>query len=314
MRKLQFGLIWASFLFLFGESSFAVREGAETELGPTAADSEKTATTNAVSGYGALLKKNGITPDPEGILAYLTKVRPTPETLKRIDILVRQLGAERYSERQAAQQELSMLGLLAEQPVRAAAQSSDPEMSERAQQILKTFTLSDQETVLFAALQTLSKAPLGSVTNPAAAGIVLDVVSLCGKHYLQRAAAQSLAAVAGPANRKLLLAAVATGQKQARRVVAMPALGKVLGAQGVAELYPYLGDADEKVRLGAARALGDGGDRKSLATLVDLLSSGNVEVRVDSARTLHALTGTNFGYVAYASQEKRATADRKSVV
>lgn len=117
MKTLQFGLIGASFLFLFGESSFAARIGAETEIGPTAADSEKTATTNAVSGYGALLKKNGIATDPEGILAYLTKVRPTPETLKRIDILVRQLGAERYSERQAAQQELGMLGLLAEQPV-----------------------------------------------------------------------------------------------------------------------------------------------------------------------------------------------------
>jgi hypothetical protein len=130
MRKLQFGLIGASFLFLFGESSFAAAgDAAEAGIGRTAADSEKTATTNAVSGYGALLKKNGIADDPEGILAYLTKVRPTPETLKRIDILVRQLGAERYSERQAAQQELSMLGLLAEQPVRAAAQSSDPEMS-----------------------------------------------------------------------------------------------------------------------------------------------------------------------------------------
>jgi outer membrane protein assembly factor BamB len=85
-------------------------------------------------------------------------------------------------------------------------------------------------------------------------------------------------------------------------------LGKALGREAADELQMLSEDPDDKVKVAAARALADLGDRRSLAALVGLLSAEDVAVRVASALTLKAVTQQDFAYAAYDAADKREAA------
>jgi hypothetical protein len=82
-------------------------------------------------------------------------------------------------------------------------------------------------------------------------------------------------------------------------------------AEFAADAARLLYDAEDQVRLAAARALADRGRRESLAELEKLLGSPQLEVRVEADRTLRALTGQQFGFTAYEAEEQREAARRR---
>ena len=67
-------------------------------------------------------------------------------------------------------------------------------------------------------------------------------------------------------------------------------------------------DGDEGVRLAAARAMANYGDRDSLGLLAALLESEVVEIRSGAGRTLSALTGQPIAFIAYDKPENRRIA------
>ena len=56
--------------------------------------------------YAATLKEMGINADREGIGKFLRELHPTEATLKRVRVLIRQLGSALWRQRQAASREL----------------------------------------------------------------------------------------------------------------------------------------------------------------------------------------------------------------
>ena len=252
--------------------------------------------------YAERLKKNKITPDAAGVLAYLKQIRPTPKTLKHIGDLIEQLGAERCRRRRAAETELGALGLLAEQAVKQATLSGDPEVKMRAKRLLTKFQSTDSSILFYAALKTLNR-----LKPKRAAPVILGVMPLCGKRYLYLAATKALADLTGPGDKQSLWQALKHKNALVRAAAAV-GLGKLLGPKGAADLYPYLHDPEAKVRLAAAQALGDYGDRHCLETLINLLAVKELEARMDSAATLRELTGKQFAFAAYDTEKKRAKA------
>ena len=82
-------------------------------------------------------------------------------------------------------------------------------------------------------------------------------------------------------------------------MAAVGALAAVLENDAASVMRPLLGDDDARVKLAAARALADRGDRACLTTLVDLLSAPDVRVRHGSASLLRALTGQSSEFAAW---------------
>src|SRR4051794_12816373 len=99
---------------------------------------------------------------------------------------------------------------------------------------------------------------------------------------------------AGPAGAGALGGGAAGGTGPARRAAAIPALEAVspVDAADVVELLaPALADANEGVRLAAARALADRRPKASAEALVGLLKSDDAAVRSQAAGLLQRMSG-----------------------
>src|SRR4051794_2264447 len=99
---------------------------------------------------------------------------------------------------------------------------------------------------------------------------------------------------AGPAGAGALGGGAAGGTGPARRAAAIPALEAVSpsdAADVVELLAPALADANEGVRLAAARALADRRPKAAAAALVGLLTSDDAAVRSQAAGLLQRMSG-----------------------
>ncbi|MFW6159427.1 MAG: HEAT repeat domain-containing protein, partial [Planctomycetota bacterium] len=223
--------------------------------------------------YADVLKKNGIEPTGPGALAYLDRIRPTPEAREKIAALVEQLNAFLHADRHRAEKRLFELGLLARPQIEKAARSDIAETAFRAERLLRKLERTNQELVLRGALETVR------IEKPKdAARRVLAVAPLCSLRYLRRAAQRALKAVAGPGDADRLRRALEHENTDVR-VIAIPALAALLGPERADELEPLLEDGEPAVRLAAARALADLGVRKTLGAFVTLMSHDDVRVR-----------------------------------
>src|SRR5690606_18256607 len=83
------------------------------------------------------------------------------------------------------------------------------------------------------------------------------------------------------------------------RIAVLGAMNSVAEKEAVAAAQALLEDRDDRVRMASARLLARAGERSSLATLVRLLDAKELEIRAEAGRTLKALTGQDFGFVAY---------------
>ncbi len=95
------------------------------------------------------------------------------------------------------------------------------------------------------------------------------------------------------------------------RIAAILGLGKALGKNSVTDLHPLLDDSQDRIKLAAARAVADFGDRKCLSPLLRLLSSEEINVRSSAAGALRGLSGKHFGFAAYDTPKKHSAAATK---
>ena len=261
---------------------------------PVAADAYR-------SGYEKTLSENGIEPSGAGVVAFLRKMLPDPNQQQQIASLIRQLGDDQFSQREAATAQLLQMPAVPVAALSAAADGGDIEIRWRARKVLR---LAEDRSgnLLLAALKILTYEKTAG-----AADEILAVLPFCRKSYLLVAAHEALEAVAGPNDVELLRNKLQADDRRLRLAAAIGLAG-ALPQDHLAELHPLLDDADDHVALEVARAVANSGDRKALAVLVRLLESADPLVRSESVWLLQGLTGQYLGFASYDQPQKRTAA------
>jgi hypothetical protein len=251
--------------------------------------------------WARLLEENGIASDAETVLKYLQQASCGPEDIAG---LMRQLGATRPAESAAAEKELVSKGAWAVPSLMIAVDSDDPEMRQRARRTLHRIDRHGAP-VLTAALNMLRiHRPKDGVRA------VLTVAPLCWGAALEATATDVLEEIATPADESVLKEALKNKDIRVR-AMALKALAGLAGKEGIHEIRAYLTAPSPPMRLAAAQALADRGDRASLPVLAQLLSHPNGAMRQGSVITLRLLTRKHFDFVAGAPHEERALAAAK---
>jgi hypothetical protein len=253
----------------------------------------------------AMLLRQSISPDLDGIVAHLRSLTPGPDARRRIRALIAQLGDASFDRREAATRELIALPIVPVDALRRAARSDEAEQRMRAARVLASRSVGNSTGALATAcFRTLTKKRL---TGGAAA--VLETLPLFADEMTLSAGREALKATCAASDAGLLRAGARRGASEAR-VGAVGALAVVLGDAATAEIAPLMSDREPRVKLAAARALADRGDRAALAPLVDLLCAPDVRVRYASAATLRALTGRQSDFAAWVEPDAQPDAIR----
>lgn len=259
------------------------------------ADATAPVHSDAADPYAAILAEHAISPDLDGIVAYLRGLTPTPENRKLVRTLIGRLDSLDFAARELAARQLIAMPLVPADDLRLAAEEGDDgETRLRAAQVIAARASGNPSaSVAVACFRTIARKKLAG-----AAPALLDVLPLYGEEFVLAAARDALRATSRPADVELLRRAVARGGTEAR-VAAVGALADVLQDNAMSVMRSLLNDDNARVKLAAARALADRGDRACLTTLVDLLSAPDVRVRHGSASLLRALTGQCSEYAAW---------------
>jgi hypothetical protein len=136
---------------------------------------------------------------------------------------------------------------------------------------------------------------------------LLRAAALCDLRHLRLGVRAALRATARPDNAPLLREATKDVDKQVV-IAAIGGLGAALGTRARDDLRRMLEHKTEDIRLAAARALADQGDRTSLGPLVKLLGAASLEVRIDAVKTLRQACDTRQNYAAYEEAPARKEA------
>jgi len=276
---------------------------------PTAADD------GGDNPYAYILDRHGIPPTLAGVTKFLESLDPRDEERKRHSTLaaklVTQLGDDDFQKREIAYRTLLAMVIVPEAELQQAAKSDDPEVAWRAKSILlqtRKETGGHGDT-----LSAVTEAVCGIICYKkikGAAPVLLKSVARFDDRSTVKAVTDALAVTAQPQDANLLREALAAENADIR-IAAARALAAALGRQARNDLAALLEDDDQRVQLVAARALASHGDRASLPVLVRLLESPEMDVRLGGIRTLRALSGKRFDYLAYEDAEKRKPAIEK---
>ena len=252
--------------------------------------------------YEKILREIQIEPDAAGLRAYLRSLHPDAAQRRRAAQLIRDLGSrESFAKREAAMAQLLVLPVQPAEALVAGSKGSDPEIRWRAKQILASGKV-EADRVLYAALRTIRDKKLAGLVAE-----ILRVIPLCDKRHLLHAAGEALRAATRPEDVKPLRRAIHDDNVEVR-IASIAALARAWGEKAAGELGELLKDANDRVKLAAATALGNSGDRRCLAALVEILSSDEIGARARGASALRYLTGQQFRFTAYDTLEKRKTA------
>jgi len=233
-----------------------------------------------------VLADQAIKPDKEGLIGYLRSIQQTPRNRRSISLIIARLGSADFTDRELAQRQLIALPVIAPEDLLAAMESEQSEVRVRVAEVLEARSLQNgSPSVAVACFRTITRNKIDG-----AAQAILEVLPLYSEEYVLvagREAVRSSATLADlPALRR-----IAKGGKLEARIAAIGGLCALLASDSSRELRPLLSDSEARIRLTAARALADLGDRASLAVLIELLSSPDLRIRNASAVTLRALTG-----------------------
>ena len=251
--------------------------------------------------YEKTLLDKQVFPDVSGLRQYLRDLHPS-EDQKAIALShIAKLGSNSYAEREEATAALLVMPSLPVKELLAANQlGRDPEIRWRTKSILEIGREQGAAT-LFAALKIIKLQKVQGLAEE-----VLSIYAFCGKSHQRMAANEALRATSREEDGELLRTALATEDIELRAAV-VEALSAALGKKGEQDFLRILEDEKEtdRIKLAAARALANYGQRRSLGKFVELLASEDVIVRVRSSATLRYVTGQHFGFAAYDKPERR---------
>jgi len=256
------------------------------------------ATAHAGEPDRALLKAQGIACEADPLGAYLQTLRLGAEEREEALQAVRNLGSDDPVTRHEALLDLTALAAPPLDAIHGAMSSDDVEVRRVATRLLQEWLRRVRRDLLLAALRTIAEEGVKGLAND-----VLGVAPLAAELRLQSTLAAALRATLTPGDLAALRLAAGAGEIETR-CAAVRALGAAPGA-GVDEAAPYLDARDERLRLAAALALADGGDRRCLPALAALLSAETPPVRRGAAEALRIVCGGRVGYDPFAGPEAR---------
>lgn len=256
--------------------------------------------------YAGVLKEHGVEPTLAGVRGYLQSLVPSDEERRqrgaRAEALIAQLSDSRFKRREQAMRKLVAMSGLPREKVAAAVESKDPEVRWRCEQVLKLTSRPDP-------LPEAVCRTIALLRIKGAAPVLIEAMPQLGPPHVRRAAEQALVATARREDGPLLRKAMRHDQLPLK-TAAIAAYAAALGEEGREQLRPLLKAERAPVRLAAARALANRGDRAALPVLLRLLEANDVEIRAQSVAVLRGLTGQQFGYLAYDDKTQREAVQR----
>ena len=253
----------------------------------------------AKSPYEQILESRQIPATSTGLAKYLKELHPSEEQLARARALIKQLGdPDSFQNREAAMSKLLIMPTLPSESLIDASTGSDPEVRWRAKRVLE-IGKPESTKAMQAAFKVIAANRITGVMPE-----LLAAVPLCDKRYLIQSAMDAAESSATEADAVLLRKALSHENEQVR-VTATTALAAALGEDAAKDLHGKLKDKSDPVKLAAARAIANFGDRKSLPVLLAMLESENLQVRVSASAALRQLSGQHFGFAAYDKADKR---------
>lgn len=235
----------------------------------------------------ALLKSGGIGSDADALVAFIRKLSPGEAEHKKIAGLIRQLGDDDFSKRQAASRELVSWGPVAVEALRTATRDGDAEIAYRASACLADIERGPALHMPCAAIRLIAvrKPPsaipdllryLGHTSDADAHEAVLDALA-------------TLAPKASPADDALKTALKDT--LALRRGAAGYVLGRSTDADIRGLVQPLLNDPSIDVRWRTVQGLLAGQDRAAMPALLALTLEDNKEIGYQVDDLLGRLAG-----------------------
>lgn len=137
--------------------------------------------------------------------------------------------------------------------------------------------------------------------------LVMGVAPLLEPEYLQHAATQTLEVTFREEDLPFLKDAVAGNDVQAQ-LIALGPFSKAAPKDVKDSLAKFLESKDDRLKLSAARALTNAGERSTLAVFVKLMESENPRVRVRAHQSLRSLSGQQIPFASDGKPEERTKA------
>jgi len=246
----------------------------------------------------ATLIEASVKPDAAGLRAYLKQFIPSASDRARVARLIKDLGGEKFTVRQAATKSLASLPVFPREALEQAARNDDPEVRNRARGLLELGVDQGQRTHLAALAVSARQKIKGLAAEVLAAG------AHCPESDRSRIVTKALVATVTLADTRMLRGALRS-EALWRRVAAATALDHLLAAKADENLLPLLKDPDDSVRLTVGCLLINRENRAGLVSLAELLASKDHAMRWQSAESLRWLIGKQFDYDPFAGPDKR---------
>ncbi|WP_166824687.1 HEAT repeat domain-containing protein [Thalassoroseus pseudoceratinae] len=242
--------------------------------------------------YVDILTENDIRDDEVALQEFLESLHPTEQTIAHLRKLTEQLGDAEFFQREAATRELLTIPACCPEVLMEACESPDPEIRWRSRQILKQ-NRTRTDRILFAVFSLIKNRKLTGLAKPVATSL-----RLAQTDSVRRAGRQALSASATVDDADWLRELLAS-EHSSMAIAAVGALDRVLGPEAATDFLPLLDRPDNELRLVAARALLNHGQRDTLNTFVELLDANELTVRLQAAQTLRSATGQRFQFTPY---------------
>jgi hypothetical protein len=221
-----------------------------------------------IEGDENLLKAAKLPTDDKGLLEFLRKRTLTEDLRERAELLVAQLGASSFKDREQAMTELMAKGPAVIDVVRQGLNHPDREVQRRCEICIQK--VKDRD---FAQAVPCAVIHLLGVRQPAGATeAILGYLPLAEADGVLDESIQVLAHLAekDDASEKALLAAL-SDKSAIRRRSAGEALVLADSADSVKQVKPLLRDPDAAVRWRVGLALATAGDKEAVPALIDML-------------------------------------------
>ncbi|NQZ69347.1 MAG: PQQ-binding-like beta-propeller repeat protein [Lentisphaeria bacterium] len=226
----------------------------------------------------------------EEIIKFLKSIVPTDANKKRISALVKQLGADEFKLRKAADKELASLLILASEAVTAGVSSSDPEISDRCRRLLERYSSVNKEAVFQNILEFYNLEKLQKELP-----LLVQNLSYFYSDYLRRELTKTFVLISKAEDIEMIKPLLKS-ENENERLVSLEILATGLKEGELKLLEPFLNSKHDKEKLVLAKIFLQRDKRSSLKTLIGLLKSPVLDSRYEALNILSSLAGKSFGY------------------
>lgn len=319
------------FLFITAECQAVVpwqyfqeeqQEEASTETTDAQQDSDKPQTaspreSNASYRYKAalkVLKHQNIQPQLEDLRLFFEKLQPDHPSHRRDSLLakdlVSQLASDTYRQRRDALQSLKRMANVPLDVLVNARESQNPETAALAEQLADYLdNRPSNETP-----KGITKAVCQVIVHDQIKGLANEVMLTLSLFEDEKVTTQELgkAMLATVTEKDLPMLdewlANSDSANVAHKIIVIDSVVTVRQNESIKMLHDLEEDSNELIRLPVVRHLANFGEASAVQSLLSLMASDDLQIRLEASKAIQSLTRQNFKYYAFEKQESREKA------